>query len=121
MGAVLFERMNGGTRPTVAGLEFVEQARRILEETEMAMRNLRSRSRGENGRLTIGVYGILLMLEGGTGVRQEGVVFREIQEDAAPTTLVFAAYWQQSNRNPTLEPFLRMLQERYPDLSGGLP
>jgi DNA-binding transcriptional LysR family regulator len=53
MGAVLFERTNGGTRPTVAGLE---QARRILEETEMAIRDVRSRSRGENGRLTIGVY-----------------------------------------------------------------
>jgi DNA-binding transcriptional LysR family regulator len=259
LGAVLFERTNGGTRATVAGLEFVEQARRILEETEMAVRNLKSRSRGENGRLTIGVYasfatgnlhatlaeyrrrfpevdlqtldgahsrlicalerdavdvavmtsyraawpdralclwtervivalpeghpltengavswrqlanervilplhgpgrelegllaaklgggtaarvlhqesgldrllslvsagyGILLMLEGGTGIRQEGVVYREIQEDAAPTRLGFAAYWRQSNRNPTLEPFLRMLQERYPDLSGGLP
>jgi DNA-binding transcriptional LysR family regulator len=44
LGAVLFERTNGGTRPTVAGLEFVEQARRILEETEMALRNLKTRT-----------------------------------------------------------------------------
>ncbi len=30
------ERTNGGTRPTVAGLEFIESARRILEETDAA-------------------------------------------------------------------------------------
>jgi DNA-binding transcriptional LysR family regulator len=255
IGAVLFERTNGGTRPTVAGLEFIELADRILEDTENALRNVRSRSRGENGRLTIGVYasmatgnlqatladchrrfpdvdvhtmdgshsrlisalgrntvdvaimtnyrgwddralalwtervtvaipelhplvdhsavtwrqlanerlilpaggpgpelesllatklngdkpnrvlhqesgldrllsvvsagyGVLLMLEGATGLRQEGVVYREIHEDTEPTRLGFTAYWRQSNDNPTLEPFLKILQERYPDLSG---
>ncbi len=59
LGTVLFERTNGGTRPTVAGLEFFELSRRILEDTESALRNLRSRSRGENGRLTIGIYASL--------------------------------------------------------------
>ncbi len=256
LGAVLFERTNGGTRPTAAGLEFIELARRILDDTETAIRNVRSRNRGENGRLTIGVYaslatgnmhatladyhrrfpevdvhtldgshsrlisalgrnsvdvaimtsyrggwddralslwtervivalperhplvehgavswrqlaservvlplhgpgpelgsllaaklngdmpnrilhhesgldrllslvsagyGMLLMLEGGTGLKHEGVVYREIQEDAEPTRLGFTAYWRQSNGNPALEPFLKMLQERYPDLSG---
>ncbi len=256
VGAVLFERTNGGTRPTIAGLEFFELARHLLEDTETALRNLRSRSRGENGKLTIGVYasmatgnmhatlaeyhrrlpevdvqtvdgshsrlifalarnavdvaimtsyragwddralslwtervivalperhplaehgtlswrqlanqrlifplhgpgpelesllaaklngdkpnrvlhqesgldrllslvsaeyGVLLMLEGGTGLKHEGVVYREIQEDTEPIRLGFTAYWRQSNGNPTLEPFLKMLQERYPDLSG---
>jgi DNA-binding transcriptional LysR family regulator len=243
LGAVLFERTNGGTRPTAAGLEFVELAHRIIEDTQTAFRNVRSRSRGENGKLTIGVYasmatgnmratladyhrrfpevdvhtvdgsysqlmcalarnavdvaimtnswddralplwteriivalperhpltergavswhqlanerlilprhgpgpelesllaaklngdkphhilhqecgldrllslvsteyGVLLMLEGGT----------EIQEESKPARLGFAAYWRQSNGNPTLDPFLKMLQERYPDLSG---
>lgn len=56
LDAVLFERTNGGTRPTVAGLEFIESARRILEETEVAFRRVRSRSRGERGRLAIGIY-----------------------------------------------------------------
>jgi hypothetical protein len=31
------------------------------------------------------------------------------------------AYWRQSNCNPTLEPFLKLLRERYPDLSGMRP
>jgi hypothetical protein len=31
-GACLFERTNGGTRPTAIGLEFLEIARRILGE-----------------------------------------------------------------------------------------
>jgi DNA-binding transcriptional LysR family regulator len=59
LGAQLFERSNGGTHATIAGLEFLESARRILEETDTAIRNLRTRSRGENGRLTIGVYASL--------------------------------------------------------------
>jgi DNA-binding transcriptional LysR family regulator len=53
---MLFERTNGGTRRTVAGLEFFELACRILEDTETALRNLKSRGQGETGRLTIGVY-----------------------------------------------------------------
>jgi DNA-binding transcriptional LysR family regulator len=56
LGTMLFERTNGGTRPTVAGMEFFELSRRILEDTETAVRNLKSRGRGETGRLTIGVY-----------------------------------------------------------------
>jgi DNA-binding transcriptional LysR family regulator len=256
LGAVLFERTNGGTKPTAAGLEFLELARRIIEDTEVALRTVRSRSRGENGKLTIGVYaslatgnmhatladyhrrfpevdvhmvdgshsrlicamarnaidvaimtnyqagwddralslwtervivalperhplaehgavtwrqlanqrlilplhgpgpelesllaaklngdkpsrvlhqesgldrllslvsaeyGVLLMLEGGTGLKHDGVVYRQIHEDAEPMRLGFTAYWRQSNGNPTLEPFLKMLQERYPDLTG---
>lgn len=256
LGAVLFERSNGGTRPTVAGLEFIELGRRVLDDTDTALRNLKSRSRGENGTLTIGLqvswsagnmhatlsdylrrfpdvdvytvdgsrsrltsalernaidvavmtndrvgrddrslslwserviaalperhplsdyaavswlqlvherlilplhgpgaelecllaaklsgdkpdrvlyqeasldrllslvgagYGVLLMLEGGTGIRQDGVVYREIVEDAEPTRLAFTAYWRRSNGNPALKPFLAMLLERYPDLSG---
>jgi DNA-binding transcriptional LysR family regulator len=251
-GAALFERTNGGTHLTVAGLEFIEFASRILEDTETALRNLQSRSRGENGRLAIGVYaslatgnmratlaeyhrrfpdvdvhtmdgshgrligalgrgavdvaimtksqeawddrslslwtervvvalperhplaecdavswrqlarerpshgpgpelesllasklngdrprrvlhqesgldrllslvstgyGILLMLEGGAGLKHDGVVYREIQESAEPTRVSFMAYWQHRNGNPTLKPFLGLLQERYPDLS----
>ena len=258
VGAPLFERTCGGTRPTTAGLELVEFARRLLEDTETVIRDLRRRSRGENGRLTIGVYasfatgnlratlaeyqrrlpdvdihtvdgshsrliaalersavdvavmtmcqgkwhdrelqlwtervivalperhplaeqqyvnwaqladerfilplhgpgaelesllaaklngekpkrvlhqdtgldrllslvgtghGLLLMLEGGTGLKQDGVIFREVREGSEPTRLGFAAYWNDANENPTLGAFLNMLGERYPDLSGAL-
>jgi len=255
LGACLFERTNGGTRPTAIGLEFLEVARRILDESDSAFRKLKSRSRGEHGRISIGVYaslatgnmqatlaehhrrfpdvdvhtvdgthdkllcalignavdvavmttahspwddrilqlwserviaalpkcdpfgergtvrwadlrnerillpldgpgpelerllsiklhdasprhilhqdsgldrllslvsaehGALLMLEGGTGARYDGVVYREIHDDDGPTRLNFAAYWREENNNPTLQPFLDMLRERYPDLS----
>lgn len=38
-------------------------------------------------------YGVLLMLEGGAGLKQEGVVYREIREGTEPTRLSFMAYW----------------------------
>lgn len=258
LGTELFQRTNGGTRPTVGGIEFLEHARRILEDTEAALRSLKTRSLGEDGRLTIGIYasfatgnlhatladyrhrfpevdihtvdgshsrlicalarnevdiavttshgsvwddralplwtervvialperhplsqqstvswrqlaqeclilplfgpgpeleallsvklngfrpqrvlhqeagldrllglvstecGILLMLEGGFGLRQDGVVYREVRDDTEPTRLGFMAYWRESNRSPTLQRFVTILQERYPDLSNTL-
>ncbi len=62
-------------------------------------------------------YGALLMLEGATGIRYEGVTYREVHDDDGPTRLKFLAYWRHSNSNPTLTPFLAMLRQRYPDLS----
>jgi DNA-binding transcriptional LysR family regulator len=59
LGAQLFERTNGGTRPTIAGREFLASARRILTETDVAIRRLKTRSRGEDGILTIGIYASL--------------------------------------------------------------
>jgi hypothetical protein len=52
LGAQLFERTNGGTRPTIAAREFLASARRILAETDVALRRLKTRSRGEDGLLT---------------------------------------------------------------------
>ncbi|MFG1420017.1 LysR family transcriptional regulator [Xanthobacter sp. V0B-10] len=255
LGVELFERSNGGTRPTVAGREFLVSAVRILAETDSALRKLQTRSRGENGRLSIGIYaslstgnmyatlaehhrrfpevevhtvdgdhcqlmyalsintvdvavmtatrsgwddralplwservivalhdghplaakqviywpeltgetviiphsgtgpelerllraklgdcslgrflhqesgldrllslvsaefGVLPMLEGATGVRFDNVTYREVHDTDGPTRLNFAAYWRQSNGNPTLTPFIAMLRQRYPDLS----
>jgi Bacterial regulatory helix-turn-helix protein, lysR family len=34
LGAILFERTNGGARPTLAGEEFLDAARRIIKEAE---------------------------------------------------------------------------------------
>ena len=57
--ATLFERTNGGTRPTIEGQEFLDDARRLIEETEMISARLKARSRGETGRLTVGVHASL--------------------------------------------------------------
>lgn len=252
----LFERTNGGTRPTPAGQEFLEAAQRVIEETEAMTERLRTRSRGESGRLTIGVHaslsagnlratlsdfrrrfpdvatyladgssdhlisdlvtsaidvafvvegnhrwkgkslpvwservvvalpenhplgksglvtwndlkdeslllplrgpgpeflkliisktgcsdpcrllrhdvsldrfltlvgsgwGMLLALEGATGATYPNVIFREVHDADGPARLSFRAYWRQENGNPSLRPFLDMLRERYPDLSG---
>jgi DNA-binding transcriptional LysR family regulator len=59
LGATLFERTNGGTRPTIEGLEFLESARHIVEEAETITARLKTRSRGESSRLTIGVHASL--------------------------------------------------------------
>lgn len=59
LGADLFERTNGGTRATVAGHEFLEAARHIIEETETITARFKTRSRGESGRLTIGLHASL--------------------------------------------------------------
>lgn len=56
LGAQLFERSNGGTRPTLAGREFLASAQQILAETDAALRRLLTKTRGENGRLAIGIY-----------------------------------------------------------------
>ncbi|MDR3484685.1 MAG: LysR family transcriptional regulator [Bradyrhizobium sp.] len=258
VGATLFERTNGGTRLTPAGQEFLEAARRIIEETDLMVARLKTRSRGESGRLTIGVHaslsagnlratlvehrrsfpdveihlvdgssehlisdvansgidlafvaenypgrddkslsvwservvvavpedhplasrdvvhwselrnealllpqrgpgpeflkllvskvghsdpcrvlrhdvgldrlltlvgagwGILLVLEGATGAAYPGVTYREVHDTDGPTRLAFRAYWRQANCNPSLPPFLDILRERYPDLSGAL-
>jgi DNA-binding transcriptional LysR family regulator len=258
LGATLFERTNGGTRPTVAGQEFLDAARRIVEETETITTRLKTRSRGESGRLTIGVHaslsagnlratlidhrhrfpdvetqlvdgssdhltsdvassaidvafvaenypgkddkslsvwservvvalpedhplasrdvvhwsdlrhealllpqrgpgpeflkllvskvgrsdpcrllrhdvgldrlltlvgagwGILLALEGATGAVYPGVTYREVHDTDGPTRLTFRAHWREANGNPSLPPFLDMLRERYPDLSGAV-
>jgi len=256
LGAVLFERTNGGTRPTFEGQEFLEAAKRIVGTTETIAMRLKTRSRGECGRLTIGVHsslsagnlratlfehrgrfpdveaylvdgssdhlisdvagsaidiafivdgspqgqekslpvwserlivalpeehplstheviqwselrnkplllpqrgpgpeflkllvckigcpeprhllrldvgldrfftlvglgsGLLLVLEGATGVTYPGVTFREVHDARGPTRLNFRAYWREANCNPSLRPFLDMLRERYPDIAG---
>ncbi|MBH5385010.1 LysR family transcriptional regulator [Bradyrhizobium diversitatis] len=255
LGSTLFERTNGGTRPTIEGQEFLDAARRIVGDTEAMAARLKTHSRGESGRLTIGVHaslsagnfratlldhrqrypdvdthlvdgssdhlisdlvnsavdvafvaepnprwsnrsllvwservvvalpenhpltarnavhwgelrhetlllpqhgpgpefhklliskmgcsdhcqllrhdvaldrlltlvgagwGVLLALEGATGVAYPGVVFREVHDAEGPTRLSFRAYWRQANNNPSLRPFLDLLRERYPDLS----
>jgi DNA-binding transcriptional LysR family regulator len=59
LDATLFDRTNGGTWPTMAGQEFLDAARRIVEETDAITVRLKTRSRGESGRLTIGIHASL--------------------------------------------------------------
>lgn len=255
LGVVLFERTNGGTRPTSSGQEFLDSAQRIVTDIEEITVRLRTQARGESGRLTIGVhsslstgnlrsllkdhhrrfpdvelqlvdgssdhlisdlansaldiafvveghakwpersmsvwservvvalpehhalaervtihwkdladaklllprrgpgvefleflaaklgycepcsfarhdvsldrlltlvsvgFGILLALEGATGVALSGVIFREVHDTGGPARLGFRAHWRKANCNPSLNPFLEILRERYPDLS----
>ncbi|WP_311985853.1 LysR family transcriptional regulator [Bradyrhizobium canariense] len=56
LGSTLFERTNGGTRPTIEGQEFLDAARRVVGEADAMSARLKTRSRGESGRLTIGIH-----------------------------------------------------------------
>jgi len=62
-------------------------------------------------------YGALLMFEGATGVRYEGVVYHEVWDDEGPTRVPFTDFWRDANGNPALQSFLSMLREHHPDLS----
>jgi len=254
LGAPLFERTNGGTRPTVEGQEFLLGAQRIIEETNDLVYRFKKRARGQSGRVLVGVqaslsagnlratlaehrrrfpdveahlidgsserlmsdlggsyidiafvlecgprwegssislwseriivampkdhplsaretlrwvdlkgeiliipqcgpgpefanllasrisgqepcrllehkasldrlltlvgleWGILLLLEGATGARYPGVIFRELYQGEAPERIGFRACWNDTNPNPSLRPFLEILNERYPDI-----
>lgn len=59
LGAHLFERTNGGTRPTIAGQEFLDVARHVIEEVDTIAARLKARVRGESGRVSIGVHASL--------------------------------------------------------------
>ena len=59
LGSALFKRTNGGTKPTIEGQEFLEAARRIVEESDAITEQFKTRSRGEIGCLTIGVHSSL--------------------------------------------------------------
>ena len=66
-------------------------------------------------------YGTLLMFEGATGGRYDGVVYREVWDDDGPTQVKFMACWRDANSNPALGSFLAMLREHYPDFSADPP
>ncbi|MGD9738995.1 MAG: LysR family transcriptional regulator [Bauldia sp.] len=56
LGIALFERTNGGVRATLAGRDFVNAARRILNELQIVVDGAKAAGRGEAGYLTIGFY-----------------------------------------------------------------
>jgi DNA-binding transcriptional LysR family regulator len=56
LGVALFERTNGGVKPTAAGRDFVNGVRRILNELQIVVDGAKAVGRGEAGYLTIGFY-----------------------------------------------------------------
>jgi DNA-binding transcriptional LysR family regulator len=56
VGVQLFERTRIGVRPTLAGVEFIRSARRLIEQAENMGEVAFAAGRGEAGRLTIGFY-----------------------------------------------------------------
>ena len=60
LGVALFCRTNGGTRPTAAGLEFINVTKQTIERMDAAIIRLAAHAGGKNGRLCIGVQTSLL-------------------------------------------------------------
>lgn len=56
LGVALFERTNGGVRPTSAGQDFINGVRRVLNELQIVIDGAKAVGRGEAGYLTIGFY-----------------------------------------------------------------
>lgn len=56
LGIALFERTNGGVRPTPAGRDFVNGVRRVLDELQIVIDRAKAVGHGEAGYLTIGFY-----------------------------------------------------------------
>ena len=56
LGIALFELTNGGVTPTSAGRDFVNGARRVLNELQLVVDRAKAVGRGEAGYLTIGFY-----------------------------------------------------------------
>ncbi|MGY4622876.1 LysR substrate-binding domain-containing protein [Bradyrhizobium sp. USDA 4486] len=71
-------------------------------------------SRGVVKSLVTMNFGISLVLESDIGANFSDLVFRELRDGAGPSVLGYCAYWQESNENPTLDAFLKLLSERYP-------
>jgi len=59
--------------------------------------------------------GAVLMLEGASDTRCDGVVHREVHDDGVPLRVEFKACWSATNKNPSLKIFLDILRERHPD------
>lgn len=60
LGSPLFLRTNGGTKPTPAGLEFLNLAKQTIDNMESAIAHFKANASGKNGRLNVGVHTSLL-------------------------------------------------------------
>ncbi len=74
----------------------------------------------ENIKSLVGAgRGVSLMCEAGVGASYTGVVFREARDGNGPTRVGYCAYWKESNDNPALRNFIRLLEERCPPVANG--
>lgn len=54
LGAVLFERHTGGVRPTLAGVEFLRNLRRVLTDLDGTLAMVKTARDGQTDRVSIG-------------------------------------------------------------------
>ncbi len=59
--------------------------------------------------------GLTLVSEGAARLNVSGVEYRELNDDDGPLSLGIAVYWKETNRNPALRSFLKLLRKRYSD------
>ncbi|WP_415427224.1 LysR family transcriptional regulator, partial [Staphylococcus borealis] len=57
LGVALFRRLPRGVAPTAAGEVFIERARAILGDVDLAIEAARRTGRGQAGRLAVGFTG----------------------------------------------------------------
>ncbi|WP_327796174.1 LysR family transcriptional regulator [Acidocella facilis] len=72
-------------------------------------------SRGDIQNLVAVGFGVSLMCEAAV-VHCPGVAYREARDGAGPTRVVYTGSWQDTNGNPVLKNFIKLLEERFPPL-----
>lgn len=72
-------------------------------------------SRGDIQNLVAAGFGVSLMCEAAVG-HCPGVICREARDGGGPTRVAYTSYWEETNDNPVLKNFLKLLEERYPPL-----
>jgi DNA-binding transcriptional LysR family regulator len=60
--------------------------------------------------------GLGLMLESDAGARVPSMIFKELRDGSGPTRVGFSAFWRETNDNPALSNFIRLMNNRYQSL-----
>lgn len=58
---------------------------------------------------------ILLVTEGATGIRMDGVVFRPVMDGSGPTTFDLALCWRDGESDPVLARFIELARQHHED------
>jgi DNA-binding transcriptional LysR family regulator len=92
LGVMLFDRNKRSVRLTPAGLTLVEEARRMLAQSELSLRAVQRSALGDTGRVRIGFVAAVLFM----GVEE---VFRRIDREASGIDSV----WEEMGSSEQLE------------------